>query len=297
MLFAMGLGDQVVGVTHECDWPHEARLRPHLTKSRIHGTGASSAEIDRLVQEEPGSLYDLNAELLARLRPDLILTQSLCSVCAVDEIAVRRVAEAMPGRPHVLSFHPTSLSGVFEMIESIGASANAVAEAARLVSRFNGEIQRITDRMHAREFALPGVVLLEWTDPPFVCGHWTPELIELAGGRELLGRPEQPSRRATWDEIGKADPDLLFIAPCGLTLERALAETVELARRPEWNRLRAVVAGRVFASDGSAYFNRPGPRLIESLQILAEVLHPEQFGGLAPTGSFQQVAGADRNIQ
>jgi iron complex transport system substrate-binding protein len=288
VLFELGRGGEIVGVTHECDWPAAALAKPKLTRSRLRGEGCSSAEIDRQVREQTGSLYDLDAELLARLQPDLIFTQSLCPVCAVDERMVRDVAAVLPSRPEVVSYHPTCLQEVLTMIDEIGRSTNTSTAAHRLTDRFHDEIARVRE-MCAGAFDRPHVVCLEWSDPPFACGHWTPELVELAGGTEVLGRVRQPSRRVGWDELVAAQPSVLLLAPCGFTLDRTLAEMGSLKRHAGWDKLPAVQTGRAYCTDGSAYFNRPGPRLIESLQILAEVIHPSYFEGLAPPGSFQRV--------
>ena len=290
-LFALGMGDSVVAVTHECDWPPEARTKTPVTCSRIRGEDCSSAEIDQQVREHDGSLYNLDTEMLARLAPDLILTQSLCPVCAVSEATVRATAKELANSPVVFSFQPTCLADVRAMIAQIGSLTGSTAAARRLCGRFEHEIEQI--RSAVRNASHPPVVCLEWTNPPFACGHWTPELVEIAGGHEVLGSSGQPSRRATWQELLDADPQILLIAPCGFSLDRTLKEMPWLESQPGWGSIRAVVQGSVFATDGSAYFNRPGPRLIESLQILAEVIHPKRFGGLAPHGSFQQtVIGA-----
>lgn len=294
VLFELGLGESVVAVTHECDWPAAARTKRAVTASRIRGEGQSSAEIDRLVREADGSLYDLDRAALAELRPDVILTQSLCPVCAVSEATVREVASGLPGGPDVFSFHPLSLADVRRMIREIGVITSAADRAERLIARVDSAIETV-QRGLAGVTARPRVVLLEWTDPPFACGHWNPELVELAGGTELLGRVGEPSRRIRWEELIAADPDTIVVAPCGFELPRVMQEVASLADRAEWNNLRAVEAGRVFATDGSAYFNRPGARLIESLFVLAEVLQPERFRGLAPRDSFQQVAWAGRS--
>ena len=289
LLFELGLGDHIVGVTHECDWPLAALAKPKLTRSRIRGEGCSSAEIDRQVREQAGSLYELEAETLARLRPDLIFTQSLCPVCAVDENTVRRIAAALPWRPKVLSYHPTCLREVLAMFDEIGRITEATSAAERATARFRCEIARLQAEL-SEVSDRPRVVCLEWTDPPFACGHWTPELVELAGGRELLGKAGRPSRRAGWDELTATDPSVLLIAPCGFTLDRTLEEVPALNRQTGWADLLAVRTGRLYCTDGSAYFNRPGPRLVESLQIIAEVIHPSRFAGIAPRGSFKQVS-------
>lgn len=293
VLFELGLGDHIVGVTHECDWPPDAAAKPKLTRSRICGDGCSSAEIDRQVREQAGSLYELDAETLAQLRPELIFTQSLCPVCAVNENAVRHVAATLPSRPKVFSYHPMRFREVLAMVDDIGRITETTSVAQQIIDRFGREITRVQEEL-LEVSDRPRVVCLEWTDPPFACGHWTPELVELAGGSEMIGQAGLPSRCATWDEVIAADPAVVVIAPCGFPLDRTLQEVPALERQPEWANLNAVRTGRVYCTDGSAYFNRPGPRLVESLQILAEVVHPGIFAGLAPKGSFKHVSRFER---
>jgi iron complex transport system substrate-binding protein len=292
VLFELGLGDEVVAVTHECDWPAAARAKPAVTRSRIRTYEQSSAAIDQQVRQHDGSLYELEGDTLAKLRPDLILTQSLCPVCAVDESLVRDTAKALPGQPAVFSYHPTCLADVRRMIHEIGELTGRATAAAQLDSRFDRAVANVRS---VRDGAAPQqTIVLEWTNPPFACGHWTPELVELAGGRELLGRCGEPSRRVEWDDVRAADPDVLLIAPCGFDLPRTLQEIPWLHSQPGWSDLKAVRGGRVYAVDGSAYFNRPGPRLVDTLFILAEALHPERHRGAAPADSFQQLAGPRR---
>jgi iron complex transport system substrate-binding protein len=295
ILFELGRGDSVVGVTHECDWPPQAQMRSQLTSSRIRTESCTSAEIDAQVRRESGSLYELDATALASLKPDLILTQSLCPVCAVDETQVREAAASLTPVPLVQAYHPMCLADVIAMIRDIAEATDAQAAGAALVRRFERAIDRIrlvVERVERR----PEVVCLEWTDPPFACGHWTPELVGIAGGDERLGRAGQASRRVDWHELHTTDPAVLLVAPCGLSLARTVEEISALEQRLEWESLSAVQAGRVYCSDGSAYFNRPGPRLIETLNILAEVLHPQYFAGLAPPQSFQRVQVVRRSI-
>jgi iron complex transport system substrate-binding protein len=293
ILFELGLGECVVGVTHECDWPPEALSKSQLTSSRIETENCSSAEIDAQVRIDPGSLYNLDVSSLEKLKPDLILTQSLCPVCAVDESLVRRVTESMPSRPRVRAFHPTCLADVLAMIREIGELTGCPSAASRLVLRFDGELDRVRAAVSGTGHRAR-VVCLEWTDPLFACGHWTPELVGIAAGDECLGRVGQMSRPVTWKELCSADPDVLVVAPCGLNLERTMQELSGLGQQVGWDKLRAPGSGQVFGCDGSAYFNRPGPRLVETLHILAEVLHPSIFAGLAPAQSFQQVHALSR---
>jgi iron complex transport system substrate-binding protein len=286
LVCALGRGGDLVGVTHECDFPPGVERLPHLTESVIPA-GASSAEIDALVAGQGGSLYRLDAGRLAELRPDWILTQAQCDVCAVNEGTVREVAAALPSRPRVESVNPTDLAGVFTMFETIGALLDARGAAEDLVSAFVMQIATLNRETHG--LSRPRVVLLEWLDPPFTSGHWNPDLVAIAGGDERLARSGQPSRRVTWDKFASASPEVLLVAPCGFDLHRAEAETDRLADHPAWRDLPAVRNGRVVLADGSAYFSRPGPRLLDSLRIAAAAIHPERFADLAPSGGWRRL--------
>lgn len=286
LVCALGHRENLVGVTHECDYPLGVERLPHLTRSKIP-SNASSAEIDAAVAAEGGSLYDLDADLLASLRPDLILTQSQCDVCAVNEGAVRRCASSLPGAPHVESVNPTDWPGVAAMFARVGEVLGNPAAGERLARAIDDQAAEIARARQGRP-AVP-VVLLEWFDPPFVAGHWIPDLIAMAGGRDVLGRSGQASRRASWDEVAEADPDVLLVCPCGFSLERSEAEVPTLLARPEWRRLRAVREGRVALIDGNAHFSRPGPRLRESLAIAAAAIDPDRCGQLAPEKGWRML--------
>jgi iron complex transport system substrate-binding protein len=282
----LGRGGDLVGVTHECDYPDEVKKLPHLTRSRIPGA-SSSAEIDALVSGQAGSLYELDEGLLAELSPDLILTQEQCDVCAVSEATVRRAAGCLKSHAVVESVNPTTLDGVFSMFRRIGELIGAVQSADRLVRRFEETATEIKRRQIERNgagyrYRRPRVLLLEWLDPPYSSGHWNPEIIERAGGIEVLGEAGMKSRRATWDEVAASRPDVIIVSPCGFDLDRARAELDALGARREWSSLPAVEAGRVAVVDGSAYFSRPGPRLEASLRIAAAVIDPDLCSLLAP---------------
>ena len=278
LVSALGRGGDLVGVTHECDFPPGVESLPHLTRSRIPAVGASGA-IDAVVSAQGGSLYELDGDLLARLRPDLILTQAQCDVCAVNEATVRRVAAALPGAPQVESVNPTDLAGVHAMFRRVGDLLGARAEADALVAGLRGDRRR--DRPPPGGPPAASALLLEWFDPPFSSGHWNPELIALAGGAEVIARPGERSRRLTWADVARADPEVIMLSPCGFTLERTEASCPPCSARPEWSRLAAVRPGAVVLVDGSAYFSRPGPRLEASLRIAAAAIDPETCGDLA----------------
>ena len=286
LVCALGRGDELVGVTHECDYPSGVELLPHLTRNKIPPESGSAA-IDRMVAAQGGSLYDLDEGGLAELHPDLILTQEQCDVCAVNEATVRRAAMGLPGRPAVESVNPTDLAGIFAMFRRVGELLDATAEAEALVDRFEATTRSIADRIRGRPASK--VVLLEWLDPPFSSGHWNPEIIARAGGREMIGEPLEKSRRITWDEVARADPEFLLVSACGFSIDRTEEDLAALANRREWQDLRAVRNGRVAVTDGSAYFSRPGPRLEASLRVAAAALNPEVFPDFAPHGSWRPV--------
>jgi iron complex transport system substrate-binding protein len=271
----LGLGDQLVGVTHECDYPPFVQTLPKVTQTLIPHD-AASRDIDALVRERlqtQRALYTLDLPTLERLRPELIVTQALCDVCAVAEAEVTAAACVLPGRPTVVNLEPTTLEDVLAALLEVGRTAGVADRAATVV----GELQRRSDAVAARSLRVterPRVLLLEWLDPPFSCGHWSPELVRLAGGDEILGRSGQPSRTLGWEEVCAARPDVLFVACCGFTRERALVDWPGFRSRPGAGDLPAVRTGRVYVADGNAYFSRPGPRLVDSLEMLAHALHP-----------------------
>jgi iron complex transport system substrate-binding protein len=294
ILFGIGAGDQVVGVTHECDYPDEARTRPALTSSLLpHELDA--AGIDRHVRahvHQGSSLYGLDDAMLAALEPDLIITQELCAVCAVSYEIVDRAAKRLQGDPRVVSLEPSSLEDVFSTIAFVGGLVETRAGAAALLAALRRRVSALRqaqDRL-LRDRVAPRprerVLVLEWTDPPMSAGHWTPGLVELAGGEALLGNPGANSRVIGWDEIAAVDPDVVIVAPCGFDLPRTLHEISALpadAARA-FTLLRAVRKGRAYAMDGNAYVNRPGPRLVDTAELFASAIAddvPSNGAGLA----------------
>ncbi len=273
---ALGLGEQLVGVSHECDYPTSVRQLPKVTRTLIP-SDASSREIDLLVRERlktQRALYSLDTQALERLGPDLIVTQALCDVCAVAESEVAQAVCKLPGRPIVINLEPTRLEDVFQSMQRVGEAAGATERAEEVIRELKNRVETVAER--SRNISdHPRVVLLEWIDPPFSCGHWSPELIHLAGGIEMIGREGHPSRTTQWNEIVRADPEELFIACCGFGVERTRADLPILAAYPGFSKLSCVRAGRVYVTDGSAYFSRPGPRLVDSLEILANAIHPQ----------------------
>jgi iron complex transport system substrate-binding protein len=273
ILFDIGAGDDVVGVTHECDFPQEAMTRPQLTQSSLPHAN-SSAEIDTHVRRslhQGSSLYHLDAELLETLEPDLIVTQELCEVCAVSYGIVRRAAKQLKSDPRIISLEPSSLADVLENITYLGELTHHEAGAKALVNSLQSRIHNMKSRTEQLT-ARPKVLVLEWTDPPMSAGHWTPGLVELAGGTSILDNPGANSRRLEWSEITAADPDHIVVGPCGFDLKKTRAAIAELAGVDAWRKLRAVREFRVHEIDGNAYMNRPGPRLVDTAEIMAEIL-------------------------
>jgi iron complex transport system substrate-binding protein len=276
---ALGLEDNLVGRSHECDYPESVGRLPVCTGPNFDTQGPS-AEIDRQVKgvlEKGLSVYRVDGELLRRLRPDVIVTQSQCEVCAVSGRDVERALGGWTGPPpRVLSLAPNVLADVWADVVLV-AEALGIAERGRaLVAGLQARAARVGERA-GRLSRRPTVACVEWIDPLMAAGNWVPELVEMAGGRNLFGSAGRHAPWMTWDELRAADPEVIAVIPCGLDVPRSAAEMAALTARPGWPGLRAVREGRVYLADGNQYFNRPGPRLVESLEILAELIHPAEF--------------------
>lgn len=291
IVFALGLGDSLVGVTHECDYPPEALRRTRVTSSHIP-SGISSAEIDHAVSStltSTGTLYELDLATLRDLRPDLILTQRLCDVCAVSFDRVQEAVASLPGHPTVLNLEPHSLADILENVLAVGRAADAELEARKVAQNLQDRVDAVR-RTAASASERPRVVCLEWVDPPYCGGHWMPGLVEMAGGRDDLAARHRPSHRIDWAQVIDSAPEVLVLTCCGFRLERVLEEGAKLEKYPGFYDLPASQAGRVFATDGSAYFSRPGPRIVDSLEILAHLIHPELFAPpFRAPGSFARL--------
>ncbi len=269
-LFALGLGDRVVAVTHECDWPAEALERPQLTSSEIP-EGLSPREIDDAVREltaKGDAIYGLDAAELERLAPDLIVTQALCAVCAVSYDDVCELAGTLPGDPGVLSLDPETLDEVLGDLVRLGAECGVPERGESLRGELDMRLDAVRGAVAGAE--RPRVLALEWLDPPFIGGHWVPEMIKAAGGIDVLGRPGVKSRTATWDEISDSDPDVVVVMPCGLYAGEAAEQAAEYT-----SELGRIGAGAIWAVDAASSFSRPGPRLVDGVELLAHLLHPE----------------------
>jgi iron complex transport system substrate-binding protein len=283
LVCALGHEPDLVGVSHECDYPDSVGRLPRLTRSRID-PNASAGAIDRAVTDHGGSLYTVDREALAALQPDLILTQAQCDACAVSEASVRQLAAELPGAPRVESVNPTNLDGVFVMFHRVATLLGSAA-IERAVA-FGRRFQELVATIGFRALTGPAsqaqrLIHLEWIDPPFRSGHWNPDLVALAGGVEPLARSGEPSRRMSWAEVAAAAPEVLLVAPCGFSLDRTQRDWQAFASSAAAAGLHAL-SPRVVLADGNAYFSRPGPRLLESLGVLAAAVHPERNGDLAP---------------
>jgi iron complex transport system substrate-binding protein len=293
---AIGLADELVGVTHECDWPPSALGRPVMTRSVYDLAGTPSRTINEIVGAAVhggSSLYALDEEALAAAEPDLILTQELCRVCAVSYRDVNEVARAIDSAIRVVSLEPTSIEGIFNTITTIGAMTESEDAAVDLVESLRarlGAVERKVQKRRDGGFASPRVVGLEWLDPPFAVGHWVPEQIRRAGGWDLLGEAGERSVETSWRAVKEVDPEMLVLMPCGYDLADTVDEWAEVPRPPMWHDIEAVRRGQVFAVDGSAYFSRPGPRVIDGIELLAEIFDPDAFVDIAPPGSWTPLA-------
>ena len=289
IVFALGMGDSLVGVTHECDYPPETARIPRVTSSNIP-EGLASSEIDRMVSSNlvtQGTLYELNRELLEKLAPDLILTQRLCDVCAVAYDKVKDIAEGLSSRPQVVNLEPHSLDDILENIRLVGSLLRASEKAEEVITSCRRRIAAIeskTRRLQRR----PRVFVMEWVDPPYCGGHWIKKMVEIAGGTDELANDNRPSYRIEWKRVLEFAPEIIVLTCCGYKLPRVMREAGDLTRFENIYDLPAVKNNRVYATNGSDYFSRPGPRIIDSLEILAHLIHPEVF----PAPPFEQAFAA-----
>lgn len=287
----LGMMEQLVGVSHECDFPEAANAKPRVTSCEIHGTDVSSSHIDAWVSERLGKgedLFMLDEQKFRELRPELILTQRLCDVCAPAHDSVVALAETLPGHPTVLNLEPSTLEDILQNIQLVADAMGVSEVGVRVIAALRERIEFVlrTAEMAATQ---PRVIVVEWLDPVFCSGHWTPQLVEIAGGIEVLGRKWEDSVRKSWDDVAASEPDILVLACCGQTAERAIQDWDRLKGRPEIRLLPAVRNGRVYAVDGNAYVSRPGPRIIDTLEIFAETIHPDLFAGKYPDRGVRKV--------
>ena len=287
---ALGLMDHVVGVSHECDFPEQATQRPRVTQCPIHRAGLTSFEVDEWVRQalhENGTIYTIDEPLLRKLQPDVILTQKLCDVCAVGYGTVAKLAQTLPGPPQVVNLEPTSLADIFDDIRRVADTCNVQERAKNLIVNLSARVENVRERA-ATISDRSRCFLMEWVDPPFCSGHWVPELVEIAGGQDSLGRKHQPSAQIEWQQVLEARPDIIVLAFCGYDIDRARRDYELLRRSPGFSSIPAAGTGQVYVVNASAYFARPGPRIIDSLEILAGILHPTEFPEFVSQGPDDQ---------
>ena len=276
---AFGCGGQIVGRSHECDFPPEVQSVPACTAPRWDIAGSSAAIDSRIksLSQNASSIYEIDAALLAQLRPDLILTQTQCDVCAVSRSELEKALPPPPApQPEILSIAPARLADVWGGIQTIAAALGVAEDGHAFLWRLKNRVVDIIQQTCMVKRRL-SVVCLEWLDPLMASGHWIPEMVQLAGGRNLFGEPGKAAQRLEWKDLFGAEPDVVMLMPCGFNPARTRSEAKILESQPGWKNLRAVKTKNVFLADGNAYFNRPGPRMVESLEILAEILHPKLF--------------------
>ncbi len=295
ILFALGVGDSVSGVTFECDYPHAARTKQVIVRTRLKHSEDSS-EIDRQVNDfvlRGESLYEVDIEAFQAIQPDLIITQDLCHVCAASPGDLASALAALERKPEILSLSPQSLADVWKDILAIGTAVGRVSQARELVDQLEGRVAAVAQAV-SHSSTRPRVACLEWLEPPFVAGHWVPEMVASAGGVDALGEKGKPSARTKWEDVLKANPEIIVIMPCGYNLGQAVEEFNVLSLPAGWESLPAVRHGNVFAVDASGYFSRPGPRLAGGVEILAGILHPETAPAAPPPPSFAKLAPVTR---
>ena len=276
---ALGLMEQVVGVSHECDFPEEANARPRVTHCPIYKAGLTSREVDQWVRSalhENGTIYAIDEPLLRELRPDVILTQRLCDVCAVGYGTVAKLAQTLSGPPRVVNLEPASLAEIFDDIRCVADACEVRGRAEKLIGDLSERVENVRKRA-VRIPHRPRCFLMEWVDPPFCSGHWGPELAEIAGGHDPLGRKHKPSAQIDWHQVLEARPEVVVLALCGYDVARACHDYELLRQFPAFVTTPAAKTGKVYVVNASAYFSRPGPRIVDSLEILAGILHPDEF--------------------
>jgi iron complex transport system substrate-binding protein len=292
---ALGLRDELVGVTHECDWPPDVVGLPVMTRDALDIRGATSREIHRRIGDAVhggSAIYQLDEDALEAADADLILTQELCTVCAVGYREVSDTVRALEMDSTVVSLEPTSVEGILNTIATVGAMTSAEDAAVDVVGRLRERLGAIETKAQERResgFVGPRVVGLEWLDPPFAVGHWVPDQIRRAGGWDLLGHDGDPARETTWDAVVDVDPDLLLLMPCGYHLRETVAEWAATPRPDVLEDLSAIRRGHLIALDGSSYFSRPGPRVVDGIEMLAEIFDPEAFRDLSPATGWTPI--------
>ena len=291
MACALGLSDQLVGITHECDYPPSIQSKPVVVRAVLPIATMTQAEIDAAVAErmrDGRSLYQVDEKLLQELAPDLILTQDLCQVCAPSGNEVAKALELLPSKPQILWLTPNSLDEIFANVRELGAATNRASEAAELIAQGRGRleaIETVTRNLQHR----PRVFCMEWLDPIYCGGHWMPEMVRIAGGVDSLSQAGTDSIRISWEKVLEWQPEVLIVTPCGFNLEQAIEQSRLLPTYPNWSSLPAVRQGQVYAVDANSFFARPGPRVVDGTELLAHLIHPALFSGNRFKKAYQRL--------
>jgi iron complex transport system substrate-binding protein len=291
MACALGLSDQLVGITHECDYPPEVRGKAIVVRKALPIETMSQREIDVAVSErmrEGRSLYEVDETLLEQLAPDLILTQDLCQVCAPSGNEVTQALNLLPKKPQILWLTPNSLDEIFANLLELGEATGHTKKAKELVAEGRARLQKIegvTENLSVRT----RVFCMEWLDPVYCSGHWVPEMVKIAGGLDALSQAGADSVRIPWDDVVEWKPEVLVVTPCGFDLEQTIQQSRQLFTYPRWSTLPAVRSGRIFAVDANSYFARPGPRVVDGTELLAHLIHPELFSWKGSTSAYQRL--------
>ena len=286
--FALGLGDQVVAVSHECDYPPEASSRPVLTKSAIHQKTHRSLDVDREVEKRGSDIYKIDEKLLEELKPDLILTQELCAVCAVSYTKVKEAARVLDADTKIVSLEPNNLEEIIDNIRLVGKITGKASQAEELASRLSQRIDKVKEKTKRVQHR-PRVFFMEWLEPPWAGGHWIPQMADYAGGLEGLGNLGRPSQKISWNSVVQYQPEIIVLSPCGYDLKGVKAESHVLASYPDWDKIPAYKNSKIYAVNASAYFSRPGPRVVDGLELLAHIVHPELFPENPPVDRMERL--------
>src|SRR5215469_6909003 len=295
MVFALGLGEKLIGVSHECDFPPDARTKPIVVRPALPLEKMSLREIDVAVAERIGtgqSLYQVDERLLHELKPNLIVTQNLCQVCAPSGNELTVALKLLELKPEIVWMSPHSLEDIFQNLRDLGRVTGRLNEAEQFITCARARLQRISDIIKKAKHR-PRAFCLEWIDPYYCCGHWVPEMVELAGGQDALGRKGADSVRISSTDIAGLSPEILVVSPCGFGVEEAAEQAKQLLQQPSWNDFPAVLNDRVFAVDANAYFSRPGPRVVDGVELLAHLIHPELCDWHGSQNAFRQIYFSD----
>jgi iron complex transport system substrate-binding protein len=289
MICALGLGDRLMGVTHECDYPPEIMGKPIVVRSVLPIERMSQSEIDFAVTERlrnGQSLYQVDETVMREISPDLIVTQDLCQVCAPSGNEVAQLLKLLPTKPQILWLTPKSIEQIFDNVRDLGEATDVLQKAATLIAAGRVRLEKIA-ALTRKASSRPRVFCMEWIDPVYCCGHWVPEMVDIAGGVDKLGRKGTDSVRLVWDDVLQWRPEVVIVMPCGFGLEKAADRARQLFTYPSWADIPAVRENRVYVVDANSYFARPGPRIVEGTELLAHLLHPNQFDWNGPPGAFR----------